>query len=139
MATFAQRTGAGILGLFMAAGTAMAQSKAPEPATLQADAQAGASLCKVKTEDMLKFYRESAVHAVRLDKDKIIASVLGEGGKRSEVALDDKTFAQLAMSAAQIPQPGPQCPTVYWNSKFVVYATCLYSPASCAPPPAAPK
>ncbi len=139
MSDFAKRAGAGMLALFVAAGTAMAQTAAREPATLQQDAKDGATLCKLKPEDMLKAYRESAVHAVRMDKGKIIASVPGEGGKRSEVALDDKTFAQLAMSAAQIPQPGPQCPAVYWNSKFVVYATCLYSPDSCKVPAAAPR
>ena len=110
MATLAQRTGAGMLALFVTAGSAMAQ--APVPASLQQDAKDGATLCKLKPEEMLKAYRESAVHAVRLDKNKIIASVPGADGKRSEVALDDKTFAQLAMSAAQIPQPGPHCPTV---------------------------
>lgn len=146
MTNLSKRAGTSMLALFVAAGTAMAQTpprpaQSSEPATLQADANDGAKLCKLKPEEMLRFYRESAVHAVRFDKanDKIIASIPGEGGKRSEVPLDNDTFGKLAMSAAQIPQPGPQCPTVYWNSKFIVYATCLYSPDSCKVPAAAPK
>lgn len=134
MANFVQRAGAGIAALFVAAGSAMAQ----DAATLRTQAQEGAQVCRVSAEEMTRVYRESAVHVVRFDaaNDRIIASIPNGTGQRTETALDDQTFARLAQSAAIIPTPGPSCPTNFWNSKFIVNATCAYSPASC---PAAPR
>ncbi len=128
MAKMLQRAGAGALALFAAAGAAMAQ----DAETLRTQAQEGAQVCRVSAEEMTRVYRESAVHVVRFDaaNDRIIASVPNGAGQRTETALDERTFANLAMAAAIIPTPGPTCPTNFWNSKFIVNATSAYSAVS---------
>lgn len=129
MANMLQRAGAGALALFAAARSAMAQ----DASTVRTQAQEGAQVCGISAGEMERYYREAAVHVVRYEAatDRIIASVPDASGRRSEVSINEEMFGRLAVSAAQMITPGPTCPNAFWNSKFIVNATCAYSPGSC--------
>lgn len=129
MANILRQAGVGAVALFAAASTALAQ----DANTVRAQAQEGAQLCRVSAAEMERVYREAAVHVVRYDaaNDRIIASMPDNAGRRSEVVVNERMFGQLAQAAAVIPTPGPTCPTNFWNSKFIVNATCAYSAGSC--------